>query len=227
MYTPSHFAEAKLPVLHDFIRRHSLGTLIASTARGLEAEHVPLLLVESRGDYGALQGHVARANPIWQVLPDGADVLVVFQGPHHYVSPSWYPAKQEHGRVVPTWNYVVVHARGRITWNRERAWLRDLLERTIDFNERAQPHPWRLTDAPAEFVEPMLDAIVGFEIPIASLQGKWSSARAAARAIGWASSGGWRRSRAPRLTSSRSACGSWRRAGDYARRSTTTRGWPA
>lgn len=173
MYIPSKFAETRIPVLRALVRRHPLATLVAATASGVDAEHVPLLLDEARGPRGVLQGHVAKANPIWRRLSDGAEVLVVFQGPDHYVSPGWYPSKQQHGKVVPTWNYAVVHARGRLTWKHDPVWLRELLDRLTDVHEHARELPWQVTDAPADFVEHMLTSIVGLEIPVSSLEGKW------------------------------------------------------
>jgi transcriptional regulator len=115
---------------------------------------------------------VARANPLWQKVSDGSDVLAIFQGPNRYISPKWYPSKQEHGRVVPTWNYLVVHGRGRITWHHDLNWLRKLLEALTDVHEDSEL-PWRVSDAPEDFVERMLSAIVGFEIRIADLKGMW------------------------------------------------------
>lgn len=173
MYTPSHFIESRLQVLHELIREQPFATLVADTNHGMDAEHLPILLDESRGSYGVLQGHVARANPVWQELGNGTEVLVIFQGPHHYISPNWYPSKREHGQVVPTWNYIVVHAHGHISWIDEPHWLKDLLERTTDSQEEGRKHPWRVDDAPAEFIERMLEAIVGFEIHFTGINGKW------------------------------------------------------
>jgi transcriptional regulator len=173
MYTPAQFVESRLPLLHDLIRKQPFAAIVAATGHGLDAEHVPLFLDDSRGDYGVLQGHVARANPIWQELQDGTDVLVLFQGAQHYISPSWYPSKQQDGRVVPTWNYMIVHARGRINWLQEREWLRQLLEKMTNSHEQNRAHPWRVADAPGEYVERMLESIVGFEVAISSLTGKW------------------------------------------------------
>lgn len=171
MYLPTVFAQPGLPELHALMRARPLATLVSATPEGIEAEHVPLLLVESDPS-GMLEGHVAAASPVWRRIEDGAEVLAIFQGPNHYVTPRWYPTKQQHGKVVPTWNYVVVHARGPITWRRDPAWLRAHLERAVAAHE-GRDQPWRLTDAPAGFVDGLLGAIVGFEIPIATLTGKW------------------------------------------------------
>lgn len=172
MYTPSHFEESRRSILHSFVRARPLAALVAQTSQGLTAEHVPLLIQESGEGNGVLQGHVARANPFWQEVSDGSEVLVIFQGPNGYISPRWYPSKREHGKVVPTWNYLVVQARGRIQWHEEPAWLRAHLEATTNTHERAS-EPWRISDAPTDFIERMLLGIVGFEIPMSELKGKW------------------------------------------------------
>ena len=173
MYLPQHFAETRLPVLHGLIRRFPLATLVATTPRGLDANHLPLVLDESRGELGELRGHVARSNPAWREVPVGSEVLAIFHGDNRYISPSWYPTKREHGKVVPTWNYAVVHARGRIAWHDDPAWLRALVETLTNIHEQGSAVPWRVGDAPAEFIDRQLGNIVGFEIPIAALDGKW------------------------------------------------------
>lgn len=173
MYAPQHFVEARLPVLHGLMRRCPLATLVATTPHGLGANHLPLVLDESHGELGRLRGHVARNNPAWREIPDGSDVLAIFHGDDRYISPSWYPTKREHGKVVPTWNYAVVHGRGKITWHDDREWLRELVETLTNLHEQASATPWRVSDAPAEFIERQLGNIVGFEIPIATLEGKW------------------------------------------------------
>ncbi|MCL6640941.1 MAG: FMN-binding negative transcriptional regulator [Candidatus Rokubacteria bacterium] len=173
MYLPVQFEERRIEVLHDLIRAHPLGTLIALTADGLDANHLPFELDAAPAPYGTLRGHVARANPLWQVFSRDLDVLVVFHGPAAYVSPAWYPTKKETGRVVPTWNYAVVHAYGPLRVIEDRSWLRALVERLTTRHEAGRPEPWRVSDAPADFVERLLDAIVGLEIPIARLVGKW------------------------------------------------------
>ena len=154
------------------MRAHPLAALITHGPEGINAEHIPLLLVTSGDSSAALQGHVARANPCWQKVGDGSDVLAIFQGPNRYVSPQWYPSKKEHGKVVPTWNYLVVHARGTIQWKRDPGWLRKHLEAATATHEDSD-HPWRVSDAPSEFIDRMLSAIVGFEIRISALTGKW------------------------------------------------------
>lgn len=173
MYVPPHFAEARHDVLHQFIREHPFATVVAATSAGLEAQHVPLLFDADDGRSGVLQGHVARANPIWRTLANGAEVLAVFVGPNHYISPSWYPSKHEHGRVVPTWNYIAVQVRGVLAWQHDRDWLLDLLEKTTRAHEEKRLHPWALTDAPKEHIERLLRGVVGLEISISAITGKW------------------------------------------------------
>jgi transcriptional regulator len=175
MYVPKHFEETRVEVLHALIRRHPLGTLVAVTPQGLDASHIPFEIDPDPAPYGTLRGHVAKANPLWQSLAAAPETLVVFQGSDAYVSPSWYVAKQEHGKVVPTWNYAVavVHAHGTARVVHDAAWLRTLVTALTDHHEEDRADRWRVTDAPAEYVEKMLAAIVGIEIPIARLQGKW------------------------------------------------------
>lgn len=172
MYTPSHFDEPRLPVLQEFMARHPLAALVAQAADGLVANHIPVILDASRGEFGTLRGHLARANGMWRMVAAGSEVLAIFNGVSHYISPGWYPSKQEDSRVVPTWNYAAVHAHGKIEWFHDPAWLRDLLETTTNFFESDRPTPWRVADAPEEFVQRQLGAIVGFEIPILKLAGK-------------------------------------------------------
>jgi transcriptional regulator len=175
MYLPSHFTESRPQVLREFIAAHPLGLLVTQNrAGGIDANTVPFFL--DPGDDatpGVLRAHVARANPLWKDMRDDVDVLVVFQGPHGYVSPGWYPSKAEHGKVVPTWNYVMVQARGRLRAVEDKAWLRAFVTRLTDHHEGGRAAPWAVTDAPADFVDSMLGAIVGIEIPLGSLVGKW------------------------------------------------------
>lgn len=173
MYVPAHFAEARVPVLHELIRRHPLATLITLRASGLEADHIPLEIDPEPAPHGTLRGHVSRANPVWQEARSDIDSLAVFAGPETYVTPAWYPTKAETARVVPTWNYAVVHARGPLRVIHDGAWLRALVTRLTDWHEAGRPDPWRVTDAPADFVDRMLGGIVGIEIPVRHLEGKW------------------------------------------------------
>jgi transcriptional regulator len=173
MYVPKHFEETRIEVLHALMRRHPLGALVATTPQGLDASHIPFEIDPEPAPYGTLRCHVARANPLWQTLSTTPETLVIFQGQDAYISPSWYVAKQEHGKVVPTWNYAVVHAHGRARVVHEADWLRALVTALTDRHEEGRADRWRVTDAPAEYVEKMLGAIVGIEIPVTRLIGKW------------------------------------------------------
>lgn len=175
MYVPPAFAEPDVAVLHAFVDAHPLGALVtpvgADGADGLHATHLPLLLDRARGPYGVLQGHVARANA--HAVADGRAAVVIFAGPEAYVHPGWYPSKQEHGRVVPTWNYAAVHAHGTLRVLEDADWLRTHLHALTGRHEVDRARPWAVDDAPAEWVERLLHDIVGIEVPIARLDGKW------------------------------------------------------
>ena len=177
MYLPQHFSERRREVLHEFIARHPLGMLV-TTANGVPvADHVPMLFVRDQGANGTLQGHLARANPLWRTTTLGMEVLVVFRGADAYVSPSSYASKREDGKVVPTWNYAVVHARGRIRFFQDEARLHALVSKLTDHFERLRPKPWSVADAPEDYVRAMLRAIVGFEIEITDLAGKFKASQ--------------------------------------------------
>ncbi len=167
MYVPDHFAENDSAKLYDAMERYSFATLISQTANGLEASHLPLLLDRANGAHGTLVGHMARANLQWQSAA-GQEVLAIFSGPHAYISPQWYEATQ----VVPTWNYVAIHAYGRLELIDDEAEVLQLLDRTVQTFEAPQPRPWRMNE-PAEFVERLAKQIVAFRIPITRLEGKW------------------------------------------------------
>ncbi len=177
MYLPAHFEETRPSELHALLRRHPLGLLITQDAQGAPvANAIPFMLEAGRGPFGTLVGHVARANPVWQ-LPAGApptpQVLVVFQGPNGYVSPNGYPSKAEHGKVVPTWNYAVVQARGPLQVLDDEAAAHALVSRLTDRHEATQRRPWGVGDAPADYIAGMLRAIVCIEIPLTALVGKY------------------------------------------------------
>ena len=160
------------------IEAHALGAWIVHGADGLVANHIPFLLDRARGPHGTLVGHVARANPVWKALGAGARSLVMFQGPQSYITPNWYPSKAEHGKVVPTWDYAVVHAHGVARAIEDRDWLLDMLGRLTDAQEASQLAPWRVGDAPADYIDKLLRAIVGIEIPIERLDGKLKASQA-------------------------------------------------
>ena len=173
MYIPAHFEETRTEVLHGLIRARPLATLVTLTSRGLDANHVPLHLDAQQGPLGVLRGHVARANPIWSDRVAGVEALAVFHSTDGYISPSWYPTKREHGKVVPTWNYVVVHAHGPLQVIDDPLWLRSQLEALVARHEGSTAAPWSIDDAPADYIERMIGSIVGFEIGVSKLVGKW------------------------------------------------------
>jgi transcriptional regulator len=177
MYLPAHYRESRPEVLHEFVRRHPLATLVTRTAAGIDANHIPMELVVDAGAPPRLRGHVARANPLWREALAGEPVLAIFTGAAGYVTPSWYPSKREHGKVVPTWNYAAVHARGPIRFVADADWLRALVGSLTDAHERSRAAPWKVDDAPADYVEGMLRAIVGFEIEVQELLGKFKSSQ--------------------------------------------------
>ncbi len=173
MYRPPAFREDRLETLYALMREHPLATLVTAGPQGLLASHAPLGLDPARGPKGTLIGHLSRANEQWRELETAGQALAVFQGPEAYVSPSYYASKREHGRVVPTWNYVAVHAWGRVRVFDDPAGLRSVVERLTNQHERGRPQPWQVDDAPAEYIEGALKAIVGFELEIERLEGQW------------------------------------------------------
>jgi len=173
MYQPAHFREDRLEVQHSLIQDHPLGLLITAGAGGLMANPIPFSLAPSASERGTLQAHLARANPQVGELAAVSDCLVVFQGPQAYVTPSWYATKRETGKVVPTWNYATVHAWGRPRLIEDVAWLQSQLHELTQHQEQARPVPWEVGDAPASFIAAQLKGIVGLEIEIDRLEGKW------------------------------------------------------
>lgn len=173
MYQPPHFREERLGVKHELIRSHPLGLLINSGPDGLVANSVPFTVYPEEGPLGTLRCHVSRANSQWRELEVADECLVVFQGPQAYITPAWYAGKQETGKVVPTWNYAVVQARGRPQVSHETAWLRRQLDDLTNVNEQGFPEPWRVGDAPSDFLDNQMKGIVGIEIAIEQLDGKW------------------------------------------------------
>lgn len=173
MYLPKQFEESRVDVIHGLVRARPLATLVTLSSNGLNANHIPFHLVDSPAPYGTLQGHVARANPILGDLENDIEVLAVFHGPDAYITPSWYATKKETGKVVPTWNYAVVHAYGPLRIVDDAAWLRAQLQALTTHNEALFPQPWAVSDAPREFTARLMDNIVGIEMVISRLTGKW------------------------------------------------------
>ena len=173
MYTPKSYREERLDVLHALMAAHPLGALVRMGEDGLCADHLPFEIAPPTADapFGTLRAHVARANPLWRT--DGADTLVIFQGPHAYITPAWYAEKEISGEEVPTFDYAVVHAHGRLRVMDERTWLLGLLARLTQRHEADQAQPWQLADAPPAYIDRLLKAIVGIEIPLTRLTGKW------------------------------------------------------
>ena len=173
MYVPSHFEELRPGVLHDLMRAHPLGVLITHSAEGLDANHLPFELDATVGKQGVLRAHVARNNPVWQSIANGDEVLVVFRSQDAYISPNWYPSKHESHKQVPTWNYQVVHAHGRITLHDDEQYVRGLVARLTRTHEADEPKPWKMGDAPPDYINSMLKSIVGLEVDITRLVGKF------------------------------------------------------
>jgi transcriptional regulator len=172
MYTPSSFAIDDLHELHQQILGTRLAMVVTHGEQGLQASHLPLLFNPDHGPNGTLYGHFARANPQWKELQNGAEALVIFAGADAYVSPGFYPSKAEHGKVVPTWNYVAVHAYGTAEVFTDADRLRTLVSALTDRHEAGRASPWKVADAPADYIDGMLKAIVGFALPIQRLEGK-------------------------------------------------------
>ena len=168
MFTPAAFAETRRNVLLDAISAKSFGTLITHGRTGIELTHLPFVV-----DGDAIIGHVARANPQWKNTPSGEEAVASFVIDDAYIHPGWYPSKQDHGKTVPTWNYIAVEARGPIEWLHEADQLEDLLRKVTDRHESHRPVPWELTDAPADYIERMLRGIVGFRLDASQLSGVW------------------------------------------------------
>lgn len=175
MHIPPIYLEERLDCLHSLVSNNSFGTLITVSGNTAVADHIPFFLhaSEEDGELGTLRGHVAIANPVWKSVNGEQEVLVIFQGPSAYVTPNWYASKQEHGKVVPTWNYMVVHARGKLTIQRDSAWLLAHLNSLTGQQEAAQKTPWKVSDAPSDFIDRQVRGIVGVEILITDLVGQW------------------------------------------------------
>ncbi len=175
MYLPGHFEETRLDELHRFVDEHPFGALVVHGPNGLDANHLPFLLEPAAGAYGRLLAHVARANPLWREAKDGDEALVIFRAEDAYVSPNWYPSKHEAHRQVPTWNYRVVHVHGRLAIRDDERFVRGVVARLTRVHEArtGSATPWRMGDAPADYLDRMLGAIVGIEVEITAIVGKW------------------------------------------------------
>ncbi|WP_308364802.1 MULTISPECIES: FMN-binding negative transcriptional regulator [unclassified Microbulbifer] len=192
MYIPSSFRQEDMAALHQLMRDRPLATLVTSSPDGPNANHIPLQLVAEPGSRGVLRGHIARANPLAREAEEPLQALAIFCGPDSYISPSWYPEKVEHGKVVPTWNYVAVHARGSLRIVEEPHWLREQLEGLTGQKEAGAPSPWSVADAPEDFIEKLSAAIVGIELSIDTLEGKWKVSQNQRRATREGVAGGLR-----------------------------------
>jgi transcriptional regulator len=170
VYIPAHFEQPDISIMHELIRAYPLATVVTLSSAGLNANHIPLHLSAEAAPFGVLTGHVARANPICR---EEGDVLAVFQGPDAYISPSWYATKWETGKVVPTWNYAAVHAYGTLHVIDNAAWVKSQLEALTANHEAAFAEPWAISDAPGDFSDKLIEAVVGIEISITRLEGKW------------------------------------------------------
>jgi transcriptional regulator len=176
MYVPVAFAETRVEVMHQLIADYPLGTMITLGRDGLVANHIPFLLDQRSGEHGTLIGHVARNNDVW-LAHDDSEVLVVFQSVDGYITPNWYVSKRENHQVVPTWNYAVVHVYGALVVHEDPKWLRGVVGRLTKRFEAGQPTPWKMADAPPDYIAGQLDQIVGVEIPISRLTGKWKTSQ--------------------------------------------------
>jgi transcriptional regulator len=177
MYIPDFFREQRAEVLWAFVAKHPLGALVAVTAEGITANHIPMIWHERAGTPGVLHGHVARANPLWQALVADAAVLAIFSGANRYITPSWYPGKRDHGRVVPTWNFSVVHVHGTIRFRDDPDLNLSHISELTERQEALRPEPWKVSDAPADFINPMLSRIVAFEIAVTQVVGKFKASQ--------------------------------------------------
>lgn len=173
MYVPAHFAVSRPEDLHRLIEENPLGILVTNGKSGLDANHIPFHLDKGNGQHGRLHSHVARSNPVWQDIATGDEVMVIFRAAHAYISPNWYPSKHDFHKQVPTWNYLVVHAHGRATVHDDERYVRGVVARLTKTHEGRQAAPWKMSDSPREYIDAMVKAIVGIEIEVTRLTGKF------------------------------------------------------
>jgi transcriptional regulator len=173
MYIPRHNEEKRVPVMHALMVSQPLGTLVTLGASGLFASHIPMILENDGSQFGVLKGHISRANTQWRDFVPTVDALAIFAGHQHYITPNWYPGTKEHGKEVPTWNYVVVHAYGPLRVIQDEHWLLTNVTKLTDIHEAGSPVPWKVSDAPQDFIKSQLKGIIGLELPIQRLEGKW------------------------------------------------------
>ena len=173
MYLPSYFEETKLEELHGLIRAYPLATLAIVADGEVFTAHIPMLISSADGEFGTLRAHIPRNDPLRRHFADASDAAAIFQGEQTYISPNWYPSKQETGKQVPTWNYAVVHAHGKPRAIEDAEWLFAHLNEMTDAQEARQHLPWKVTDAPRDFIDKLMTAIVGIEMPITRITGKW------------------------------------------------------
>ena len=173
MYIPKMYEENRVPVLHEFLESNPFASLITMGASGLFASHIPMVLEKDGSEFGRLKCHVSRANHQWQDFSPEVEALAIFKGVDHYITPTWYMEKQETGKVVPTWNYEVVHVYGKLQAIQDHDWLMAHLNNLTNIHEAASPEPWQVSDAPEDYIETMAKGIVGLEFSITRLEGKW------------------------------------------------------
>jgi transcriptional regulator len=173
MYIPRANEEKRVSVMRALMVSHPLGTLVTLGASGLFASHIPMILEDDGSQFGVLQGHISRANTQWRDFTPTVDALAIFAGHQHYISPNWYPGKQEHGKEVPTWNYAVVHAYGPLRVIDDERWLLGFVNKLTNTHEAGSPAPWSVSDAPQDFIKSLLNGIIGLELSIQRLEGKW------------------------------------------------------
>ncbi|MFZ6818920.1 FMN-binding negative transcriptional regulator [Undibacterium sp. Ji22W] len=173
MYIPKHFEESNINVLHEFIRCNPFAILVTNIDSGLNADHIPVYLNTENINRVCLQGHIAASNPLWKNLSENQEALLIFQGGNAYITPSWFPSKKLNGKVVPTWNYSAVHVKGSIEFIHEPTWKINLLNNLTAHQEKKLEMPWQVSDAPLEYIEKLLPAIVGFEILVNEIFGKF------------------------------------------------------